>query len=154
LIELQAPSAPAHIRRSAARNLLELSQRHREATTLEKRLVAVEQLALNPTANSVTPLRIHNDLPPPTPSVPTEAGSAEATLLTKQPARRKRKVHAVLHALACGTTVAQAALKAGVSERTVYRRLAEASFRRELETLQAEIAQRAADLLLAASMQA
>jgi hypothetical protein len=68
--------------------------------------------------------------------------------------RRQRGTHLVLHALACGATLAQAAAKAGVSERTVRRRLADPIFRLQLQTLQAEMVQRAADLLLAGTMQA
>ena len=60
----------------------------------------------------------------------------------------------MLNALAAGATLAQAAAKAGVSERTVYRRLADPAFRQQLRALQAEMAQRAADLLLASTLQA
>jgi hypothetical protein len=56
--------------------------------------------------------------------------------------------------LACGASVAQAAAKAAVSTRTVYRRLADPEFREQLRTLQAEMTQRAADLLLAGTVQA
>ena len=43
---------------------------------------------------------------------------------------RKNADDAVLLALACGATVAQAAHRAGVSERTVYRRLKDPASRR------------------------
>jgi hypothetical protein len=55
-------------------------------------------------------------------------------------------------ALACGATVAQAAQKAGLSERTVYRRLAQPAFREHLEHLRAELVQRTASLLTGAGV--
>ena len=149
LMELQAPNMPASIRRAAARDLVQLSQRHRETITLEKRLSALENCQRNAQAN------------PPTPPLDPAAARASAPGATAPSAakdagrpRRQRGTHALVNALACGATVAQAATKAGVSQRTAYRRLAEADFRQRLQTLQAEMTQRAADLLLASTVQA
>src|SRR5262249_48010109 len=58
----------------------------------------------------------------------------------------------LLQALACGATVENAARKAGVGERTVYRRLADAGFRRQLQELRTEMTQRTAGLLTGAGM--
>jgi hypothetical protein len=65
---------------------------------------------------------------------------------------RKRKDRMLLQALACGATVENAARKAVVSERTVYRRLAKPAFCGQLRQLRAEMVQRTADLLTAAGM--
>ena len=56
------------------------------------------------------------------------------------PARRTKDTP-LLIALACGASVKNAALKAGVSERTVYRRLADPSFQKQLANFQAELMQ-------------
>ncbi len=69
-------------------------------------------------------------------------------------AGKKKAAAALLLALACGATVENAARKAGVSERTVYRRLAEPEFRRQLTDLRTDMVQRAAAMLTAASMEA
>ena len=45
LIELQAATVPASVRRRAARDLIELADRLRQATVVEKRLVALEKSA-------------------------------------------------------------------------------------------------------------
>ena len=58
----------------------------------------------------------------------------------------------LLQALACGATVEHAARKAGVGERTVYRRLAEADFVRQLRDLRTEMVQRTASMLTGAGM--
>src|SRR6516165_2974287 len=58
----------------------------------------------------------------------------------------------LLRALACGATVENAARKAGVSERTAYRRLADSAFCRQLSQLRAEMVQRTAGLLTGAGM--
>jgi hypothetical protein len=55
-------------------------------------------------------------------------------------------------ALAYGATVANAARKAGLSERTVYRRLANPAFRQQLDQLRAEMVQRTASMLTGAGM--
>jgi hypothetical protein len=61
---------------------------------------------------------------------------------------------ALLLALACGATKENAALKAGVSERTVYRRLKDPDFRQRLQALRSDMVQRAANVLTAAAMEA
>src|SRR5256714_587686 len=69
-------------------------------------------------------------------------------------ARKQHYVPILVTALAKGATVPQAAAQAGVSERTVYRRLADPAFRARIETLRAEMVQRAAALLIAAAIHA
>jgi AcrR family transcriptional regulator len=61
---------------------------------------------------------------------------------------------ALLLALACGATKENAARKAGVSERTVYRRLKDRDFRQRLQALRTDMVQRAANVLTASSMEA
>ncbi len=58
----------------------------------------------------------------------------------------------LLMALACGATVENAARKAAVGERTVYRRLADPEFCRRLNQLRFEMVQRTAGLLTGAGM--
>jgi hypothetical protein len=58
----------------------------------------------------------------------------------------------LLQALACGATVETAASKAGVCERTVYRRLADPAFGQRLSQLRVEMLQRTADMLTGAGM--
>ena len=65
---------------------------------------------------------------------------------------RKGADQALLLALACGATVEHAAHKAGLSERTAYRRLEDPTFVRQLELLRAEMVQRTAGMLTGASM--
>src|SRR5260370_25866669 len=60
----------------------------------------------------------------------------------------------LLQTLACGATVAAAAVQAGVSEATVYRRLAEPECRRRLQALRADMVQRTAGTLTAAANEA
>jgi hypothetical protein len=55
-------------------------------------------------------------------------------------------------ALASGDSVAQAAVKAKLSERTVYRRLKETAFQRAILSLRAEAVERTSALLNAASV--
>jgi len=55
-------------------------------------------------------------------------------------------------ALAYGATPENAALKAGLSPRTVYRRLKEPSFRERVHQVRTEMTERAAGMLTAASM--
>jgi hypothetical protein len=57
-------------------------------------------------------------------------------------------------ALACGATVESAARTAGVSERTAFRRREDPEFRRRLERLRLDMAQRGAAMLTAAAMEA
>src|SRR5690242_3951299 len=67
---------------------------------------------------------------------------------------RKEIDRVLLQALACGATVENAARKAGVCERTAYRRLAEPAFGRRLDQLRAEMVQRTAGMLTGAGMAA
>jgi hypothetical protein len=68
-------------------------------------------------------------------------------------AGRKRKTDAALVvALACGASAEGAAQKAGVSLRTVYRRLAEPDFRAQVEEARTEMTARAVGMLSAASL--
>lgn len=69
-----------------------------------------------------------------------------ARKLTKQVER------ILLQTLACGATVETAARKAQVCERTVYRRLDRADFRRQLQEWRAEMVQRTAGMLTGAGM--
>src|SRR5262249_49092661 len=59
---------------------------------------------------------------------------------------------ALLQALACGGSIEHAARKAGLGERTAYRRLADPKFQAQLTQVKAEMVQRAAAMLTAASM--
>ena len=69
-------------------------------------------------------------------------------------ARTKGKIadRDLLQALACGATVENAARKAGVSDRTAYRRLADPEFCKQLHQLRLEIVQRTAGMLTGAGM--
>jgi hypothetical protein len=58
----------------------------------------------------------------------------------------------LLQALACGATVENAARKAGVCERTVYRRLENPDFCRRLQELRTDMVQRTAGMLTGAGM--
>jgi hypothetical protein len=70
-------------------------------------------------------------------------------------ARGKKKVdETLILALACGTPVEAAALKARVSERTVYRRLEDPQFRQRIQSTRSEMVERAASMLTAANLQA
>jgi hypothetical protein len=67
----------------------------------------------------------------------------------------KKKVdEELILALACGTPLEAAALKARVSERTVYRRMQDPQFRQRIKSTRAEMIERAASLLTAANLQA
>jgi hypothetical protein len=57
-------------------------------------------------------------------------------------------------ALACGATVENAARTAGVSWRTVYRRLADPAFHKRLRAARADMLQRATGMLTAAALEA
>ncbi len=61
---------------------------------------------------------------------------------------------ALLMALACGSTVESAASKSGLSKRTIYRRLEDAEFRRQLQNYRTDMVYRATGMLTAASMEA
>jgi hypothetical protein len=69
-------------------------------------------------------------------------------------AKRKRSEadKALLVALACGATVENAAQRAGVAERTAYRRLADPRFRARLAQARADMVQRTAGLLTGAGV--
>jgi hypothetical protein len=66
----------------------------------------------------------------------------------------KKTDEALLLALACGTTVERAAQTSGLSVRSVYRRLANAEFRRRLQGVRDDMLHRAAGMLTAAAMEA
>jgi hypothetical protein len=68
------------------------------------------------------------------------------------PGRRKKAETELVLALACGATPEQAGQKAGVSVRTVYRRLTETAFRAQVRDLRAEMLERTAAMLSAASL--
>ena len=126
---LQDRATPANVRRAAARDVLDLGPRLREEANLEKRLTALE-----------------NALP--STSVPATSTGSPAT---PSGGRRRRRGDTIVQAsLAGGDTVAQAAAKANLSERTIYRRLQNPSFQRCIEDLRADMVQRAAALLIAA----
>src|SRR5262249_55450115 len=129
LIDLQKASVPPNVRRGAARDIIELGMRLREAVELEKRIAALENRA---SANV-------------TPAVPAGA-------IPLNGKRRRRGDAVVQAALACGDTAAQAARKANLSERTVYRRLQKADFQQRIEALRANMVQRAAAILIAATL--
>jgi hypothetical protein len=64
---------------------------------------------------------------------------------------RKKAEDALLLALACGATAESAARQCRVSERTVFRRLADPDFRRRLQELRADMVLRTSGALTAAS---
>ena len=131
LVALQASSTPPAVRRAAARDILEMGLRLREVASFEKRLLDLERR--NEQAEVV----------------PFQADPAPAPRSTK---RQPRGQTALVLALASGGTVTQAANKAGLSERTVYRRLQSRSLHERIETLRAEMVQRSAALLIAATL--
>src|SRR5260221_13147558 len=65
---------------------------------------------------------------------------------------RKGADRALLQALACGATVEHAARKAGMSERTAYRRLDDPAFVAQLDQLRADMVQRTAGMLTGAGL--
>jgi hypothetical protein len=67
--------------------------------------------------------------------------------------RRSRSDEAILIALACGSTVDNAARSAGVSASTVKRRLLEPEFLQRLQALRADMVQRATGMLTAAALE-
>jgi hypothetical protein len=70
-------------------------------------------------------------------------------------AGRKRKAEeALVMALACGASPENAARTCRVSERTVFRRLAEPAFQARVDNARADIARREADTLTAAGLSA
>jgi hypothetical protein len=66
--------------------------------------------------------------------------------------RNKKAERTLLQALACGFTVENAAHKAGYTERTAYRRLAEPAFTKQVRELRWEMVQRTAGMLTGAGM--
>jgi hypothetical protein len=68
--------------------------------------------------------------------------------------KAKKAEDALLRALACGATVEAAARQCGLSESTAYRRLREPDFHRRLQELRADMAQRTAGALTAATTEA
>jgi hypothetical protein len=67
---------------------------------------------------------------------------------------RKKAEDALLLALACGASVESAARQCRLSERTVYRRLAEPAFQARLHQVRAEMVERTAGMLTAAGGEA
>jgi AcrR family transcriptional regulator len=129
LIDLQKPSTPPSVRRGAARDIIVYGMRYREDASVEKRIAALE----NRTAANGTP-------------------SVQAGVTIPSGKHCLRGDSIVQAALACGDSVTQAARKAGLSERTVYRRLKKPSFQQCIETLRADMVQRAAATLIAAML--
>ena len=68
--------------------------------------------------------------------------------------RRRSADDPLLLALACGATVENAARSAGVSEKTVQRRLRDPEFQKRLQQMRADMVQRASGMLTAAAMEA
>ena len=68
--------------------------------------------------------------------------------------RRKKANTGLIVSLACGASVETAAQKAGVSVRTVYRRLANPEFVAQVNEVRADMLRRAAAMLTAAGMSA
>ena len=66
--------------------------------------------------------------------------------------RRRKADAALVLALACGASPENAAQKAGVSERTAYRRLADPAFRAQVGEARADMVRRAAGMSTAASL--
>src|SRR5262249_53242907 len=64
----------------------------------------------------------------------------------------KQADQALLLALACGATVENAARKAGISERTAYRRLDNPAFRQQLQQVRIDLVQRTAGMLTGAGL--
>ena len=68
--------------------------------------------------------------------------------------RRKKADTGLIVSLACGMSVETAAQKAGMSVRTVYRRLADPEFQAQVNEVRADMQRRAAAMLTAAAMAA
>ncbi len=69
-------------------------------------------------------------------------------------APRRKNDDALVLALACGATVEAAARQCDLSERTVYKRLAEPEFQKRVKLVRADMVRRSAGLLSAASREA
>jgi hypothetical protein len=65
---------------------------------------------------------------------------------------RQEAEEALLQALVCGATIENAARKAGVSERTAYRRLQDPKFRQRLAGLRLDMIERTAAMLTGAGL--
>ena len=65
---------------------------------------------------------------------------------------RKAAHETLLMALACGATVEHAAQKAGFSKRTVYRKLADPAFCKEVQQRRTELVQRTTGMLIGAGL--
>ncbi len=129
LVVLQEPSTPPAVLRVAARDILEMALRFREAADLEKRLLDLENHSVGAHTSSFQP------------------GAMQPTPTDK---RRRGDIPLVM-ALATGATVAQAAQKAGLSERTVFRRLEDPAFHKRIDAVRADMVKRAAATLIAAT---
>src|SRR5689334_1669315 len=66
--------------------------------------------------------------------------------------RKRTTMQTLLAALACGATVENAARKAGVSERTVYRHLQDPDFKAKLDEVRADMVERTSGMLTGAGM--
>ena len=64
---------------------------------------------------------------------------------------RRKRDDDLLRALACGATVESAARKAGISERSAYRRIADPAFKLRVKQERAAIIERACGMLTAAT---
>jgi hypothetical protein len=67
---------------------------------------------------------------------------------------RKSADDALAVAIACGSTVEAAAVKAGISPRTAFKRMADPAFQQRLGRVRAEMVGRATAMLTAAAMEA
>ena len=131
LVALQAENMPPSVRRAAAHDSLDNTLRIRATIDIEKRLLVLETGVTDADVAAV------------------QAGITPPSSAAK---RRRRGDSVLQAALAGGATVSQAASKAGLDERTVYRRLQDPSFRRYIDALRANILQRAGAMLNAASL--
>lgn len=82
------------------------------------------------------------------------AGDRDGSRMSDRPARRRRGDEVLLAALAAGHSHPEAGKLAGLSERTVRRRLADPLFRAELDAMKREVVQRTAASLADASTEA
>lgn len=67
---------------------------------------------------------------------------------------KRTKDDTAILALACGATVEKAAQQARLSKRTLYRRLADPAFRRQVQAVRGDMVQRTAGTLTAAATEA
>jgi transposase len=143
LIKLQGPDSPPHVRRAAASNFIRLGLRCRELADLDQRLAQLESSASDTADNA----GVGNA------GVQTAKPASPLSSLPSPAKTRRRRGDVILQAaLASGDSVAQAAAKANLSERTVYRRLQDPDFQRGLNAVRSEMLQRAAALFNAGSV--